>query len=86
MEENTENKNILSYFLSLIKFTIIFFLIYLYIEKWIKSAKERNWIVFCIMSIIPVMMIYCLIEKIYNNHNNVYSQMVDAQIKAWENQ
>lgn len=86
MKNEKETKNILSDILSVIKFTIILLLLYMYVEKWIKSAKEGNWLVFSIMSIIPIMMIYCLIENYNNNNNNIYGDMIDAQIDAWEKQ
>ncbi len=86
MENDTKTRNILTSLFTLLKFTIFFFLVYLYFEKWIKSAKEGNWLLFIMMSIIPIMMLYCIIEAIYNNSNNVYSDMMDAQINAWKKQ
>ena len=86
MENDTKTRNILTSLFTLLKFTIFFFLVYLYFEKWIKSAKEGNWLLFSIMSIIPSMMIYCVFEEIYSSRNNVYSDMMDAQINAWKKQ
>ena len=86
MENDTKTRNILTSLFTLLKFTIFFFLVYLYFEKWIKSAKEGNWLLFIMMSIFPIMMLYCIIEAIYNNSNNVYSDMMDAQINAWKKQ
>ena len=86
MENNNEGKSFLSSLMGFIKFTIFLILIYLYFERWIRSAKEGNWLLFAVMSIIPAMMVYCVIEEIYNSSNNVYSDMVDAQINAWKKQ
>ncbi len=86
MEKNKETNNLLSSIIQFLYFTIFLFLVYIYFEKWIKSAKEGNWLLFIMMSIIPIMMLYCIIEAIYNNSNNVYSDMMDAQINAWKKQ
>jgi hypothetical protein len=86
MEQNNENKSFLLSIMTFIKFTIFLFLVYLYFENWIRLAMEGNWLLFAVMSIIPAMMVYCVIEEIYNNSNNVYSDVVDTQIKAWKKQ
>lgn len=85
--ENYKNEGgFLSAVLNLLKITILLFLVYLYFEKWIRSAKEGKWLLFTAMSVIPAMMIYAIIEKINSDSNNVYHDMVDAQIKAWKRQ
>lgn len=52
--------------ISFIQLIIIILLIQTYIEKWIESYRTKNWLVFILMSIIPAMMLYCLIFGVDN--------------------
>ena len=51
MENNNEGKSFLSGIMNFIKFTVFLFLVYLYFERWIRSAKVGNWLLFAVMSI-----------------------------------
>lgn len=53
-------------FLSLIQFILVILLIQIYIEKWIESYRNKNWLVFILMSIIPTMMLWCLFFGVDN--------------------
>jgi len=52
--------------ISFIQLIIVILLIQIYIEKWIESYRTKNWLVFILMSIIPAMMLYCLIFGVDN--------------------
>ena len=52
--------------ISFIQIIIVILLIQIYIEKWIESYRTKNWLVFILMSIIPAMMLYCLIFGVDN--------------------
>jgi len=49
-----------------VQLVLVVLLIQIYIEKWIESYRTKNWLVFILMSIIPVMMLYCLIFGVDN--------------------
>ena len=55
-----ENRGFLGTLLSMAKVAIVFLLIYMYWEAWIKFYREKQWLYFILMSIIPALMLYCL--------------------------
>ena len=71
--------------ISLFKIVIVFLLIQVYIETWVRSYKEKNWLKFILLSIIPSLMIGCVIgEMIERSEPKAHRDMFDAQMKAWE--
>jgi hypothetical protein len=80
-----ENRGFLGVLLSLAKVAIVFLLIYMYYESWLNSFKEKKWLKFGLLSILPAMAAYCLIEEmIRRNEPNVHRDMFEAQVAAWE--
>ncbi len=55
-----ENGGFLGTLLSMAKVAIVFLLIYMYWESWIKFYREKQWLYFGLMSIIPALMLYFL--------------------------
>jgi putative Mn2+ efflux pump MntP len=54
-------RRILDAIIGFAKFTIVLILVWWYIETWIESFKERKWLKFILLSIIPCMMIWEII-------------------------
>ncbi|MBK6834801.1 MAG: hypothetical protein IPG89_11215 [Bacteroidetes bacterium] len=80
-----ENGGFLGTLLGMAKVAIVFLLIYMYWEAWINSFKEKKWLKFGLLSIIPAMAAYCLIEEmIRRNEPNAHRDMFEAQMAAWE--
>jgi len=69
---------------TLIWLSLILLFISWYIRKWAEAFKNRNIILFLLMSILPIYMVYTVC--IEASTPNVYHDMVDAQISAWEKQ
>ena len=84
MEDKKENSFISNLF-ALVKVVIVILLIQMYIEAWIKSYKEKQWLKFCLLSLLPMCMIGCLINEIIERSEpNVHRDMFDAQMSAWQ--
>lgn len=86
MQNNKEN-GFLATLVSLLKLAAVLVLIYLYIDKWIESYKEKNWRLFIIMSIIPALMFIEVAKEIYTRSQpNAHSDMFEAQFNAWKSE
>jgi len=56
---------------SLVQLALAILLIWMYIEVWINAWKEKKYIKFIIMSIIPAIIIHAVIEQEYKNSKYV---------------
>ncbi|MBK6834266.1 MAG: hypothetical protein IPG89_08345 [Bacteroidetes bacterium] len=44
----------------MVKVLVFLLLVQIYWEAWIKFYREKQWLYFILMSIIPALMLYCL--------------------------
>lgn len=62
----------------------LFFITFIswYIETWFGALKKGNIFLFIVMSILPAWCVWTVWEEA--TKPNVYGDMMDAQIKAWQ--
>lgn len=48
------------------KVVIAFLLIQMYVEQWIEYYRNKNWLGFILMSIIPALALYTLVFELYD--------------------
>ena len=86
MQNNREN-GFWSSVLAFVKLAAVLVLIYLYIDKWVESYKEKNWRLFIIMSIIPAVMFVEIVKEVYSRSQpNAHNDMFEAQYNAWKSE
>ena len=49
---------------SLLKLALVLVLVWIYIDAWKKAWKNKNWVKFILLSIIPALMLYTLLWEI----------------------